>query len=162
VSDKDSLVMAVNPREIPFEYADTEPRRILLAGYTAGAPYLLIDRAIGKATGSGYHFRDHLEKEPKPGAKEGEEPAKVATGVLHQVFCPGNSPEKSCIPARTVGRSKLFHEPFQRCSRGCCLRRGGSPLLVVGSPHYITVRLDPWSDRRNRANKLPPVTIPRT
>jgi hypothetical protein len=75
--------------QIPFEYADTEPPRILQAGYTAGAPYLLIDGATGKATGSGYHFRDRVEKEPKTGAKEGEEAAKVATGVFHQEECNG-------------------------------------------------------------------------
>jgi hypothetical protein len=84
VSDKDCFVIAVNPREIPFEYADTEPPRILQAGYTVGAPYLVIDRETGKATGSGYHFRDHVTKEPKKGAKEDEEPAKVATGVFQQ------------------------------------------------------------------------------
>jgi hypothetical protein len=89
VSGKDSFVIAVNPRGIPFEYADTEPPPILQAGYTAGAPYLLIDGAAGKATGSGYHFRDRVEKEPKTGAQEGEEAAKVATGVYHQEECNG-------------------------------------------------------------------------
>src|SRR6266849_3548793 len=62
VPEKDAFVIAVNPREIPFEYADTSPPRILQAGYTVGAPYLVIDRETGKATGSGYHFRDHLVK----------------------------------------------------------------------------------------------------
>ena len=38
VSEKDAFVIAVNPREIPFEYADTSPPRILRAGYTVGAP----------------------------------------------------------------------------------------------------------------------------
>jgi hypothetical protein len=61
----------------------------LQAGYTAGDPDLLIDGATGKATGSGYHFRDRVEKEPKTGAKEGEEAAKVATGVFHQEECNG-------------------------------------------------------------------------
>jgi hypothetical protein len=84
VSDKDAFVMAVNPREIPFEYADTSPPRILQTGYTVGAPYISIDRETGKATGSGHHFRDHIQKEPKKDAKEGDKPAIVATGVFQQ------------------------------------------------------------------------------
>jgi hypothetical protein len=56
----------------------------LQAGYTVGAPYLVIDRESGKTTGSGYHFRDHVVKEPKKDAKEGEKPAKVSTGVFQQ------------------------------------------------------------------------------
>ena len=44
VSDKNAFVIAVNPREIPFEYADTSPPRILQAGYTVGAPYISINR----------------------------------------------------------------------------------------------------------------------
>ena len=85
VSDKDAFVIAVNPREIPFENADTSPPRILQAGYTVGAPYIAINRGTGKATGSGYHFRDHVVKEPKKDAKEGDEPAKVSTGVFQQM-----------------------------------------------------------------------------
>ena len=84
VSDKDAFVIAVNPRNIPFEYADTSPPRILQAGFTVGAPYLLINRATGKATRSGYSFRDHVVKEPKKGAKEGDERARAATGVYQQ------------------------------------------------------------------------------
>jgi hypothetical protein len=85
VSDKDAFVIAVNPREIPFEYADTSPPRILQAGYTVGAPYITIDRETGKAAGSGYQFRDHVVKEPKKDAKEGDDPAKVPTGVFQQI-----------------------------------------------------------------------------
>jgi hypothetical protein len=84
VSDKDCFVTAINPRQIRFDYADTRPPRILQAGYTVGPPYLVIDRETGKASGSGYHFRDHLVKAPKKDAKEGEEPATVPTGVFQQ------------------------------------------------------------------------------
>jgi hypothetical protein len=84
VSDRDAFVIAVNPREIPYEYADTSPPRILQAGYTVGAPYLVIDRGTGKAKRSGYHFRDHVVKEPKKDAKEGDQPTKVPTGVFQQ------------------------------------------------------------------------------
>lgn len=91
VSEKDCFVIAINPREIPFEYADTSPPRILQAGYTVGAPYVVIDRETGKATGSGYHFRDHVTKGPKKGAPQGEEAAKVATGVFQRAEYSGLS-----------------------------------------------------------------------
>jgi len=49
VSDKDAFVIALNPREIPFDHADTVPPRILQAGYTVRAPYIVIDRQTAKA-----------------------------------------------------------------------------------------------------------------
>jgi hypothetical protein len=67
----------------PFDHRDTDPPRILQAGYTLGPPYLVVDDR-GKTSGSGYLFRDHVVKAPKKDAKEGEEPAKVATGVFQQ------------------------------------------------------------------------------
>ena len=48
MSDKDCLVIAINPREIPFEHADTDPPRILQAGYTVGSPYLVVDSRDGQ------------------------------------------------------------------------------------------------------------------
>ena len=83
VSDADCFVIAINPREIPFDHRDTDPPRILQAGYRLGPPYLVVDDR-GKTSGSGYLFRDHVVKAPKKDAKEGEEPAKVATGVFEQ------------------------------------------------------------------------------
>jgi hypothetical protein len=84
VSEKDAFVIAINPREISFDYADASPPRILQAGYTIGAPYVVIDRKTMKATKSGYHFRDQVAKEPKKDAKEGDPPPQVPTGVFQQ------------------------------------------------------------------------------
>lgn len=75
VSAKDWLVIALNPRQIPFDHADTVPPRILQAGYTVGAPYIVINRKTTKAVGSGYHFRDAIIKTSG---------AKVTTGVFQR------------------------------------------------------------------------------
>jgi hypothetical protein len=75
VSDKDAFVIALNPRSIPFDQADTKPPRILQAAYTVGVPYVVIDRDTSKAVGSGYHFRNEIAKASG---------AKVATGVFQR------------------------------------------------------------------------------
>jgi hypothetical protein len=112
VSDKEAFVIAVNPREIPFEYADTSPPRILQAGYTVGAPYVVVDRKTLEATGSGYHFRDNIAKEPKKDVKEGEAPAKVATGVFQQKEYEGLS-ALLCSRADAANRSGEMGDDFQ-------------------------------------------------
>jgi hypothetical protein len=112
VSDKDCFVIAINPRQIRFDYADTQPPRILQAGYTVGSPYLVVDRESGKASGSGYHFRDHLVKAPKKDAKEGDEPAKVATGVFQQQEYNGLS-ALLCSRVDAVNRPEEMGDDFQ-------------------------------------------------
>jgi len=75
VSNKDAFVIALNPRGIPFDFADAVPPRILQAGYTLGALYIVVDRQTAKAVGSGYHFRDAITKASG---------AKVTTGVFQR------------------------------------------------------------------------------
>ena len=86
VSKDDAFVISINPRNIPFDSSDTEPPRILQAGYTVGPLYVVVDRATGSAVRTGYHYRGHIEKTPKAGARSetGEkiEPPKVTTGVF--------------------------------------------------------------------------------
>jgi len=105
VSENDCFVIAINPREIPFEHADTDPPRILQAGYTLGPPYLIVD-GTGKASGSGYLVRDHVVKAPKKDAKEGEDPAKVATGVFQQ-------PEYNGLSALLCSRVDAANRPAE-------------------------------------------------
>ena len=68
VSKDDAFVIAINPRNIPFEHGDTEPPRILQAGYTVGPLYVVIDRATGSTVRTGYHYRAHIEKTAKADA----------------------------------------------------------------------------------------------
>src|SRR5260370_41484178 len=85
VTSNDDCVIAWNPRNITFEYADTQPPRILLGAYAVGLLYVNIDRETGKAVSTGYHFRDHIVKTPKRDAINEEAkkpPAKVTTGVF--------------------------------------------------------------------------------
>jgi hypothetical protein len=78
VSDKDAFVIAINPWAIPFDHTDTNPPRILQAGYTVGAPYVEVDPTVMKAVGSGYHFRSIIKKAPKKaGARSEEIPTDV-------------------------------------------------------------------------------------
>jgi hypothetical protein len=79
VSDKDAFVIAINPWAIPFDRTDTDPPRILQAGYTVGNRYVEVDPTEMKAVGSGYHFRNIIRKTPpKPGAEQ----AEISTGVF--------------------------------------------------------------------------------
>jgi hypothetical protein len=84
VSDRDAFAIALNPRRIPFDHADTQPPRILQAGYTVGVPYLVIDRETMQPVRPGYHFRSHIVKAPKKDAAQGEPSPEVATGVFQQ------------------------------------------------------------------------------
>ncbi|MGQ0682742.1 hypothetical protein [Bradyrhizobium sp.] len=82
ISEKDAFVIALNPRNIPLEYADTEPPRILQAAYTIGHLFAVIDKATLQITGTGYHFRDHIAKTLKADAEQNTEPTRVTTGVF--------------------------------------------------------------------------------
>ena len=121
ISKDDAFVIAVNPRNIPFEYADTEPPRILQAVYTVGNLYAVVDRETMKITSTGYHFRGHIEKTPKEPASEGAEKkpaARVATGVFQD--------------REHDGLSALL------CSRADCANLGGEfgdDFQLVPNPH---------------------------
>lgn len=75
VSADDAFVIAVNPRGLGFEYADSEPPRILQAAFTVGRPYIVINRDTLEAVRSGYHFRDAIAKASG---------AQVPTGVFQR------------------------------------------------------------------------------
>jgi hypothetical protein len=81
VSKSDAFVIALNPRRIPFEYADTTPPRILQAAYTLGHQYLTLDKGTGQVVGSGFHFRDNIKKTPKPKSL-GAAAVEIPTGVF--------------------------------------------------------------------------------
>jgi hypothetical protein len=75
VKVEDAFVIAINPRRLGHDYADTSPPRILQAAFAIGSPYIAIDRSTLKAVDAGFQFRDTIEKASK---------ALVNTGVFHQ------------------------------------------------------------------------------
>ena len=79
ISGEDAYVVALNPRQIWHDHSDTNPPRILQAGYTVGSPYVVIDRNTGQSVRSGYHFRGAIEKEKRDGQEKATE---IQTGVF--------------------------------------------------------------------------------
>lgn len=62
VTDADAYIVALNPRGIDFDYADTEPPRILQAAFPIGSPVVTFDRKTLKQVGYGYQFRPSIRK----------------------------------------------------------------------------------------------------
>lgn len=87
VSKEDAFVIALNPRRIPFDSADTNPPRILQAAYTLGPQYLTLDKTTAQIVSSRYHFRGSVKKAPKAG--EPGEAAKPGTEIPTGVFQDG-------------------------------------------------------------------------
>jgi hypothetical protein len=75
VSPEDAFVIAINPRRLGHEVADTDPPRILQAAFPLGTPYIALDADTGKAVETGYQFRDSIDKVSG---------AEVPTGVFLQ------------------------------------------------------------------------------
>ena len=62
VTDEDALVIAINPRSLGFEHADTLPPRILQTAFNLGAPYATFDRQSLAIVETGYQFRNQILK----------------------------------------------------------------------------------------------------
>jgi hypothetical protein len=74
VAPDDAFVIAINPRPLGWEYADTLPPRILQAAFAVGSPYVVLDRDSLRKVGDGYEFRDAITKVSG---------RSVPTGVFH-------------------------------------------------------------------------------
>jgi hypothetical protein len=81
VSNKDTMVYAINPWAIPWDHTDSDPPRILQAAYNVGPPNVEVDPNSMKVVGTGYEFRGFIRKAPKDQRQEGE---KIPTGVFQQ------------------------------------------------------------------------------
>jgi hypothetical protein len=79
LSEKDAFIIAINPRAIAFDHVDSNPPRILQAGYNLGGAYGIVDPKTMKGVGVGYHFRDKILKAPKGDEDKG---AEVPSGVF--------------------------------------------------------------------------------
>ena len=73
VAPEDAFVVAINPKRLRHEIADTDPPRILQAAYPVGSPYVALDPSTGTAVDAGYQFRDKIRKSSG---------AEVSTGVF--------------------------------------------------------------------------------
>lgn len=62
VKAEDAFVVAINPRRLGHDHADTTPPRILQAAFAVGPQYIVIDRETMKQVDSGFHFRDAITK----------------------------------------------------------------------------------------------------
>ena len=74
LSAEDAFVIAINPRQLSWDYADTQPSRILQAAFAVGSPYIMIDRDSLKQVAAGFQFRNAIVK------VSGE---AIPTGVFH-------------------------------------------------------------------------------
>lgn len=81
VTNSNAFVIALNPRRIPYDNADTTPPRILQEAYTLGPQYLTLDKGAGAVVGSEFHFRDYIKKTSKPKALSAAA-VEVPTGVF--------------------------------------------------------------------------------
>jgi hypothetical protein len=103
ISDKDSFVIAINPRRIGFEYADTEPPRILQAAFTVGPLYVVINRETLQAVRHGYNFRSEISK---------SNGASVTTGVFQREEFSALS-GMLCSRVDAANKPKTLGEDFQ-------------------------------------------------
>ena len=62
VAPDDCFVIAINPRELPFEHGDTDPPRILQAALPIGSRFVTIDRDTLEVTGGGHQYRAALRR----------------------------------------------------------------------------------------------------
>lgn len=62
IAIEDAFVVAINPRRLRHDVADTDPPRILQAAYRVGSPYIALDPQTAKPVEVGYQFRDKIKR----------------------------------------------------------------------------------------------------
>jgi hypothetical protein len=63
VREEDCLVIAINPRQLHFEHADTDPPRILQAALPLGDRFVTFNRDTLEISGGGHQYRASLTRE---------------------------------------------------------------------------------------------------
>jgi hypothetical protein len=81
IGPNDALIVAINPRRLGHEFADTVPPRILQATFTLGAPYVVIDAATSHEVGAGYRFRNAIVKSSGKAIMTGLFQSEAHTGL---------------------------------------------------------------------------------
>lgn len=95
VTKDDAFVVAINPRGLGHDLADTVPPRILQAAFTVGNQYVTIDRETLKQVDGGFHFRDQIAKASG---------APVSTGVFQ-------SADYACLSGLLCSRVDVANQP---------------------------------------------------
>lgn len=129
VGPEDAFVIAINPRGLGFEWADTQPPRILQAAFTLGSPYAVIDQKTLAPVGAGYQFRDAIAKASG---------ALVQTGIFQQKEYSGLS-GLLCSRVDAVNQPEKMGTDFQLVP---------NPHASVSLPHNFRLkgtyfRIDP-------------------
>ncbi len=137
VSEDDCFVIAVNPRQLRNELADSDPPRILQVALTLGNPNIVIDKDTREVLELGYTFRDSIQK------KSG---ASVHTGMFlnpDYVILSG----LLCSRVDAVDREEKMGADFQLAPNPHALnklpdefRLRGTHFQIDYSPggHYVT------------------------
>jgi hypothetical protein len=95
VDPSDGYVIAINPSQLGFEYADTTPPRILQAAFQVGNLYAKLNPSTGKIIEKGYEFRSAIAKVSG---------TMVSTGVFQ-------NPEYQNISALLCSRVDAVNQP---------------------------------------------------
>jgi hypothetical protein len=103
VREDDAYVIAINPRRLGFEVADTSPPRILQAALAVGSPYIAIDQETLKQVDAGYQFRDRITKALG---------SDVPTGIFHRSEYSGLS-GLLCSRVDAVNQPRQMGDDFQ-------------------------------------------------
>ena len=103
VCEADSFIIAINPRGLGHDHADTSPPRVLQAAFEVGNPYVSIDSETMTKIDEGYMFRDKIEK------ASGSE---VPTGVFNRDEYIGLS-GLLCSRVDVVNQPENMGEDFQ-------------------------------------------------
>ena len=109
VSKDDAFIVALNPRGLSHDYADTVPPRILQAAFAVGNQYITIARDTLKQVGGGFQFRDQINKASG---------TQVSTAVFQQV-------EYACLSGLLVSRVDVANQP----------EKLGNDFQLVPNPH---------------------------
>ena len=95
VSKDDAFIVALNPRGLRHDYADTVPPRILQAAFAVGNQYITIKRDTLKQVGGGFHYRDQITKASG---------APVSTAVFQQA-------KYTCLSGLLCSRVDVANQP---------------------------------------------------
>lgn len=140
VSNDDAFVIALNPRRLGFDNADTMPPRILQAAFPIGNAFITISRDTLETVGSGYHFRPQVQKAGGSSVDTGvflHEGYQGLSGLLVSRVDVVNNPPK-------LGEDfQMVHNPVAAVPLPTSFRLPGTYFEVIESGDEYSVRPEP-------------------